>query len=385
MRDLRLEAKNVLPQTSNLKRSGPRAERSDRSFRRPEVCTPFRINTKAFILLGLILLLSLGCGRKAPPVSWDTIVPRRIVDLEAVSRADQLLLQWTAPKENTDRSALTDLASFTVLRSDGDLVGDECRGCGESPKVVYEMKMGGKEPVAGKKMSLLFEDLQARKVYVFTVVSINRSGYPSAPSNPVQVYWDYSPQKPSVVTADRGDKRVDLSWEPVVSATAYNIYRRLEGEMAPLHPVNRSPLTETRYTDLNVENEKKYVYTVRAVKRMVKTDVEGKDSQDVPVTPTDLIPPGAPSELVAVPLKKGMELNWRGSRDPDVLGYNVYRRKVGETDFKRLRTDPVPKETFLDTDVELGQEYEYSVTAVDRSPNRNESPFSEEVRVTYIQ
>jgi len=149
--------------------------------------------------------------------------------------------------------------------------------------------------------------------------------------------------------------------------------------------VNRSPLTETRYTDLNVENEKKYVYTVRAVKRMVKTDVEGKDSQDVPVTPTDLIPPGAPSELVAVPLKNGMELNWRGSRDLDVLGYNVYRRKVGETDFKRLRTDPVPKETFLDTDVELGQEYEYSVTAVDRSPNRNESPFSEEVRVTYIQ
>jgi hypothetical protein len=37
-------------------------------------------------------------------VSWDTIVPKRIVDLEAVSRDNQILLQWTAPKENTDKS-----------------------------------------------------------------------------------------------------------------------------------------------------------------------------------------------------------------------------------------------------------------------------------------
>jgi fibronectin type 3 domain-containing protein len=342
------------------------------------------MNTKAVILLSLILLLSLGCGKKDLPVSWDTIVPKRIVDLEAVSRDNRLLLQWTAPKENTDKSVLTDLASFNILRSEGDLVGDECRGCGGSPKVVYEMKVREKEPVGGKKMSLLFEELQARKVYVFTVVSTNRSGYPSSPSNPVQVYWDYAPQQPSVVNAERGDKRVDLSWEPVVGATGYNIYRRLEGEILPLNPVNRSPLTETRYTDLSVENEKRYVYTVRALKRMVKTDVEGKDSLAVPVTPTDLVPPAAPTELVAVPLKNGMELNWRGNREPDLLGYRVYRRKVGEAGFNRLMTDPIPKETFLDTDVESGQDYEYTVTAVDRSPNKNESGFSEEVRGTYV-
>jgi fibronectin type 3 domain-containing protein len=340
---------------------------------------------KKILLLGIVTALLLGCGKKAPPISWDTVVPKRIVDLEAVSRDNGLLLQWTAPKENTDKSVLTDLASFSILRSEGDLVGDECRGCGQSPKVVGEMKVGEKEPVAGKKMSLLFEDVQARKVYVFSVVSMNRSGYPSAPSNPVQVYWDYAPQQPSVVNAERGDKRVELSWEPVVGATGYNVYRRLEGDVLPPNPLNRSPLTETRYIDLSVENEKRYVYTVRAVKRMVKTDVEGKDSLGVPVTPTDLIPPGAPTELIAVPLKNGMELNWRRNREPDLLGYNVYRRKVGETDYMRLMTDPIPKETFLDTDVELGQDYEYAVTAVDRSPNKNESRFSEEVRVTYIQ
>ncbi len=245
-------------------------------------------------------------------------------------------------------------------------------------------ELGGKEDVKGKKMSILFEDLQARKVYVFVVVSVNGKGYPSAPSNPVQVTWDYSPQQPRVVNGERGDKKVDLSWEPVVGATGYNIYRRAEGEVFSINPLNRAPLTETRYTDLNVENEKKYVYTVRAVKRVVKTDVEGKGSLEFPVTPTDLIPPNVPTELVAVPLKNGMELNWRRNREPDLLGYNVYRRTVGEEELKKLTTDPIPKETFLDTGVELGQDYEYAVTAVDHSPRKNESRFSEEVRVKYI-
>jgi len=49
--------------------------------------------------------------------------------------------------------------------------------------------------------------------------------------------------------------------------------------------LNRELLKTNHYSDLNVENEKKYIYSVRAVKRVVKTDVEGKGSLGVPVTP----------------------------------------------------------------------------------------------------
>jgi fibronectin type 3 domain-containing protein len=41
------------------------------------------------------------------------------------------------------------------------------------------------------------------------------------------------------------------------------------------------------------------------------------------------------------------------------------------------------KEVYLDTHVELEQDYEYVVTAVDNSVRKNESPFSEEVRLKY--
>jgi fibronectin type 3 domain-containing protein len=187
-----------------------------------------------------------------------------------------------------------------------------------------------------------------------------------------------------MVGGERGDKRVDLYWEPVEGATGYNIYRRAEEEEFPLKPLNRELLVGTRYTDLNVENERRYFYSVRAVRRVVKTDVEGKGSLGVPVTPTDFIPPGPPVGLVAVPLKDGIELNWTRNREPDLLGYNVYRRKAGEEEFKRLNESPATKETYLDTSVELGQDYEYTITAVDNSIRKNESPRSEEVRVKYL-
>lgn len=342
---------------------------------------------KIAILSGLILLIVDvgGCAKKAPPVAWETIVPRRIVDLQATPREGRLLLEWKTPKENTDKTPLTNLASFRILRSEGTLVGDECKGCGEKPKVIYEMKLATENFVPGKRISISVEDQQPRRVYVYEVISINRRGHPSAPSNPVTVYWDHPSRAPTVVRAERGDKKVDLSWEPIEGATGYNVYRRMGGEEDfPVNPLNREPLKEDHYTDLGVHNDIKYFYSVRAVRRVAKTDVEGKGSPALPVTPIKLTPPSAPAGLMTIPLKEGIELHWRKNPEPDILGYYVYRRKLGEKEFRRLNESPVAKEMYLDTKVELGQDYEYAVTAVDNSPRRNESPRSEEVRVKFL-
>jgi fibronectin type 3 domain-containing protein len=342
------------------------------------------MNTRTIILFLLILLLAFACGKKAPPVPWESIVPKRIVDLVALPREGRLLLEWTAPKENTDKTPLIDLEGFQVLRSEGLLIGDECTGCGEKPKPVYEMKLDGKGEEKGKKLSIFIEDQEPGKVYVYQIVSVNRRGHLGFPSNPVWVYWDTPLNPPKWVEEGQGDKRVDLSWGPVEGASGYNVYRRGEGESFSSTPLNRGPLLETQFTDLSVENEKKYTYSVRTLRRVAKTEVEGKGSQEVAATPTDMIPPGSPLDLVAIPLKNGVELNWRKNQEADLLGYYVYRRRPGERDFVRLTENPVTKETYLDTQVELGQDYEYAVTAVDNSARKNESVRSEEVRVKYI-
>jgi hypothetical protein len=339
---------------------------------------------KIIFLLSLSLLLVGACGKKGPPMPWELFVPKRIVDLEAIPREGGLFLIWTVPRENTDNTPLTDLTKFQVLRSEGKLVNGECQGCGGKLQMVYEMKLERKEEAKGKKINLFFDNLGAGKVYVYQVISINRRGHPSAPSNPVTVYWELPPQTPEILRGEAGFKEVDLSWEPVEGATGYNIYRRGENEIFPINPVNREPITVNQYTDLSVENEKLYIYSVRAIRRVVKTDVEGKGSPEVSVTPTDTIPPSPPVGLVAIPLKNGMELRWRRSPEPDLLGFYVYRRRVGEKEFVRINEIPLEKETYLDTQVELGHDYEYAVTAVDNSPRNNESPFSEEVRVKYL-
>jgi len=339
---------------------------------------------KVTILLWIILVMIGGCGRKGSPVPWESIVPMRIVDLVALPREGRLLLEWTIPKENTDKSPLLDLEECQVLRSEGFLIGDQCTGCGEKPKPFYDMKLNGKGEDRGKKVSIFVEDQEPGKVYVYQVVSVNRKGHPSSPSNPVWVYWDSPLPPPKGVFGEQGDKRVELSWERVEGATGYNLYRKGEGESFSSRPLNRQPLHETKYTDLSVENERKYIYSARTLRRVVKTDVEGIDSQEVAITPTDLIPPGSPLDLVAIPLKNGIELNWRRNQEADLLGYHVYRRRLGEREFRRLTENPLTKETYLDTQVELGQDYDYSVTAVDNSLRKNESSLSEEVRVKYI-
>jgi fibronectin type 3 domain-containing protein len=340
---------------------------------------------KKTVLITIAIMLVSGCAKKGPPVPWESIVPKRIVDLQAIPREGRLLLEWTAPKENTDKTPLTDLVGFQILRSEGILIGDECRGCGEKTKVVHEMKLDHQEEAKKKRIAVLFEDQEPRKVYIYQVVSVNRRGHPSSPSNPVTVYWDDPPPSPTQVRGELGDKRVDLFWEAAEGATGYNVYRKVEGEEGfPVNPLNREPLKVTQYTDLNVQYEIKYLYSVRAVKRVVKTDVEGKGSPEIPVTPIKLTPPSAPNGLVAIPLKEGMELSWRKNPEPDLLGYNVYRRMPGEPQFEMLNESPLTQETYLDTHVELGKEYEYTVKAVDNSPRKNESEPSEEVRVKYL-
>ena len=113
------------------------------------------VNIKSIVLIWAILILAAGClAKKAPPVPWESIVPRRIVDLQATPREGRLLLEWKTPKENTDKTPLTDLVGFRILRSEGALVGDECRGCGEKPKVIYEMKVTKENFVPSKRISI---------------------------------------------------------------------------------------------------------------------------------------------------------------------------------------------------------------------------------------
>jgi fibronectin type 3 domain-containing protein len=77
-----------------------------------------------------------------------------------------------------------------------------------------------------------------------------------------------------------------------------------------------------------------------------------------------------------------VSLSWTANTEPDLLGYLVYRREPPALNPVRLTAAPLQTTTFTDRAVRAGATYVYTVTAVDRSPRRNESAPSSEVFVT---
>ena len=298
-----------------------------------------------------------------------------------------MILKLSLPRENTDGSDLVDLVGFKVLR--GSLEEEECKACPERfvPIAEVDLASGENHWIDANRVFWIDKGLRAGKRYIYRVVGFNRRGHFGQESNKVEVLWDIPPPPPKQFRSAAGDGMVELKWAPVKEAAGYNLYRSDREEGFPLHPLNPEPIEDTHYRDTRVVNDRDYRYVVRSVSKVGETLIEGGNSTLVIVTPVDLIPPSPPTGLATFPLANGMELRWIANPESDVVGYRIYRRRIFEPTFERL-TDEIVRETFyFDRGVRRGEEYDYSVTAIDGSRHQNESAFSEMVRVryTYIQ
>ncbi len=96
----------------------------------------------------------------------------------------------------------------------------------------------------------------------------------------------------------------------------------------------------------------------------------------------DTVPPAIPLGISAsVPGQSEVALNWAANTvDPDLAGYVVYRSQSANGGFLPVTHGTVSTNSFLDTTVEPGHDYWYSVAA--RDINRNESARSAPVKVT---
>ena len=84
-------------------------------------------------------------------------------------------------------------------------------------------------------------------------------------------------------------------------------------------------VTVPEYLDLGLTNDQTYSYALLAV------DTHGNRSArsaPVPITPTDLTPPGAPTGVVAVRGDGRVDLTWSANPEPDLADYRVMRDGV---------------------------------------------------------
>ena len=180
--------------------------------------------------------------------------------------------------------------------------------------------------------------------------------------------WEFTPR---LVT---GREMADFS--------GFNLYRRGEGELFSFFPLNPDLIKENRYQDAVLENGKRYYYEVRAVRNFRGTLIESLSSAVASGIPKKITPPSPPTGLVAATQKEGVALRWNPNPEPDIGGYNVYRREKGESAFTNINPQLITEQYFLDKEADPHKTYFYRLTAVDNSQARNESEFSKEVEVS---
>jgi hypothetical protein len=321
-------------------------------------------------------------------------LPKAVRDLHAVRKGSSVSLTWTIPTETTDGTLIKKQGKMILRRSTDD--GRSASVVRESPlPPALKADASRKETFQDSLADLLGKS--SADFALYTVEALNNGGKGYGLSNQAVVPLVATMSAPTV-QAKASPRGISISWNqawPPQNPTrltvqyAYKIMRRLQGSalstMVAQVGLSNSAMA---FVDESIEWEKSYQYWITPVTLWQqnpgnKGEVEGDDSAPVTVLAHDSFPPSAPVGLQAVfsgdPQRLFIDLTWTPNTEPDLAGYNVYRRSDSGT--VKINTDLVKTPSFRDTAVESGMKYFYSVSAVDLRNNESarSGPASETV------
>ncbi|MCP4723652.1 MAG: hypothetical protein GY863_01375, partial [bacterium] len=215
--------------------------------------------------------------------------------------------------------------------------------------------------------------------YYYRLSAVDTSGNISPFSSQVSATPQLNaPSAPVNLEGSPAKNASHLSWsansEP--DLRQYKIYRSLTPGFTPtaLDSVGFVFKPDTTFSDLSLTNGITYYYQIAALD---STAHHSDFSNEVSVTPADLVSPAAPSNLTATGVNESIDLVWDLSSETDIEKYILYR---SQTDgFSPQPSDSLgfvtaSDSTFSDSAVTVGQIYYYRVSAIDSA--LNESAFS---------
>ncbi len=330
-------------------------------------------------------MFAVSCGRKGDLIIPGTVLPRPVTGLSVELKSAAVILSFTAPDKNTRDYPIADLAGFLVLRADVPTGGTGCPCAFE--KVGYiDLEYPKGAAINGRKVVWADRTAIFGRRYAYRVMPMNRDGFYGQAAQTLPVDFLMPPEKISKLTASAGNMTALLSWSipakdeggrPMNDLAGYDVYRRAMGAKTQTKITPR-PVMENKFIDTGLINRKTYCYSVTALRGKEPPLTEGDKSEEVCVTPAKTQAPPPPAGLRAVGGEGMVLLSWEPSFEPDVAGYNIYRRAEGEKAFKKLSRTLVARITYTDRDVTPGVRYTYYVTAVDNAVPPNESAPSKE-------
>ncbi|MCG7841231.1 MAG: fibronectin type III domain-containing protein, partial [Methanomassiliicoccales archaeon] len=263
------------------------------------------------------------------------LVPSAPLGLQAVAGDTMVFLSWTSPSEDGG----TVITGYEIFR--GNVSGEE----------TYLTTVTSTNHTDG--------EVQNGVTYFYYVVAMNSEGAGVA-SNEITAMPMAVPSNDSVLIAVAGDSQIELAWtapsdEGGVPILSYVIYRGTE-EGSEEFLVGTGDVLS--FIDAGLSNGQTYWYYVTAVNQAG----EGPASNEISATPSSV--PGAPRSMQALAGASVITLTWLAPENDggsQITNYQVYRGMPGE---EVLLSTVGSVLTYADSAVEVGQEYWYSVVAV---------------------
>lgn len=159
-----------------------------------------------------------------------------------------------------------------------------------------------------------------------------------------------------------------LIWVNPADATLSHIHIYRSSVAGKLGYLLADNVTGTEYTDSTVVSQYTFWYTVRAVNSI---GTESGNTDQVSGTALDSTPPPMIKGGIASNPNTGgtLNLSWNALSVADLAYYRIYRSTDGVT--YDLVHDNVLTHTYIDTGLTNGQEYFYSLTAMDTTGNES--------------
>lgn len=338
-----------------------------------------------FVLAGLF---GASCGKRKPPLPPEPKVFQR-AEVAGFQRGNRVVLSWKMPEKNAAANDVRHIRNVDVYRLAERLT---------APPNISEEQFAsrsvliGSVPVGdndfGSKSLSYTDDLQLAgqpSRLRYAVRFVNKSGQKAPFSNIVVIEPEAKvAAAPTGLSSVVTQEAIELTWTaPTANAdgttppnlAGYNIYRSLSKTQAGTL-LNRTPITETKYSDKTFEFEKDHFYFVRAISTGTgDTPTESGESNIVEINPKDTFAPSAPVSITIGAAPNVISIFFPPNPETDIVGYKIYRsedKDLDKTTWKLVTPETTPANTFQDTTVEPGKTYYYFVIAIDKFGNVSE-------------
>lgn len=336
----------------------------------------------------VVSCLLFGCGYKTSPRPATATVPGDITLVNVFGFPDRVVVQWDIPKTNFDGSRLTDLSGFKVYRN-AQIVGEECENCPE--KRVLHANVDFQSPsnavIGRSEVTYTDKDVKQGYVYAYWVSAYNLQGREGPVSQDVSIVFDEPPPVPRELRGEAVADGVSLEWPAFDSSSgvqSFRVYRGSEPDPEKMKSIGLTEGAEAHFLDKKVEKGGTYYYMVRSIKMNRGVSLESAGSPVLRVFVSKFDPP-SPTDVKVTVTRRGLRIEWGPVKTGDLPArYNLYRSEAQRM-FVKLNQETITGTSFLDTKVQPGKTYRYTVSAFPEGKPEEESGRSGSDSVRYTR